>query len=70
MATYCQRVSLALPNLVFSIANSHYLAFVFPPRTPNNRGPMIWNDQLLTFAGVRVLYRSFNPSANDANSTN
>jgi nitric oxide synthase oxygenase domain/subunit len=28
------------------------LVFVFPPRTANNRGPMIWNDQILTFAGV------------------
>ncbi|KAF9465476.1 nitric oxide synthase [Collybia nuda] len=25
--------------------------FVFPPRTPNNRGPLIWNDQILAFAG-------------------
>ncbi|KAF9465429.1 nitric oxide synthase [Collybia nuda] len=35
----------------FNDGNILPTAFVFPPRTPNNRGPMIWNDQLLTFAG-------------------
>ncbi|KAI9712953.1 MAG: hypothetical protein M1812_006700 [Candelaria pacifica] len=29
-------------------------AFVFPPRTPNRRGPMIWNHQLLAFAGYEA----------------
>ena len=28
------------------------LVFVFPPRTVNSRGPMIWNHQVLAFAGV------------------
>ncbi|KAF6843116.1 nitric oxide synthase [Colletotrichum musicola] len=27
--------------------------FVFPPRDVNSRGPMIWNSQLLSFAGYR-----------------
>jgi nitric oxide synthase oxygenase domain/subunit len=27
--------------------------FVFPPRQPNKRGPMIWNNQILAFAGYR-----------------
>ncbi|KAK6833932.1 hypothetical protein PG987_008626 [Apiospora arundinis] len=25
--------------------------FVFPPRGPNERGPMVWNNNLLSFAG-------------------
>ncbi|KAF9462531.1 nitric oxide synthase [Collybia nuda] len=28
--------------------------FVFPPRATNKRGPMIWNDQLLSFAGYEA----------------
>ncbi|KAI9850997.1 MAG: hypothetical protein M1838_004689 [Thelocarpon superellum] len=28
--------------------------FVFPPRTPNSRGPMIWNHQILAFAGYQT----------------
>jgi nitric oxide synthase oxygenase domain/subunit len=28
-------------------------AFVFPPRLPSQRGPMIWNNQILAFAGYR-----------------
>jgi hypothetical protein len=28
------------------------VVFVFPPRGPNERGPMIWNSNLLSFAGV------------------
>ncbi|KAF1990629.1 hypothetical protein K402DRAFT_410120 [Aulographum hederae CBS 113979] len=28
-------------------------AFVFPPRLPGNRGPMVWNHQILAFAGYR-----------------
>ncbi|GHP15261.1 nitric oxide synthase-like protein [Collybia sordida] len=28
--------------------------FVFPPRTANNRGAMIWNDQILSFAGYQA----------------
>jgi nitric oxide synthase oxygenase domain/subunit len=43
---------LGLPMLIIT------LAFVFPPRTPNNRGPMIWNDQLLTFAGVSICFQA------------
>jgi nitric oxide synthase oxygenase domain/subunit len=27
--------------------------FVFPPRLPGHRGPMIWNQQILAFAGYR-----------------
>ena len=27
--------------------------FVFPPRSPTQRGPMIWNSQILSFAGYR-----------------
>jgi nitric oxide synthase oxygenase domain/subunit len=27
--------------------------FVFPPRQPGKRGPMIWNSQILAFAGYR-----------------
>ncbi len=34
-------------------------AFVFPPRTPNSRGPMIWNHQLLAFAGYEAEDGSF-----------
>lgn len=33
-------------------AESVYVVFVFPPRTPGQSGPMIWNHQLLAFAGV------------------
>ena len=29
-------------------------AFVFPPRTVNGRGPMIWNNQILDFAGYKM----------------
>ena len=29
-------------------------AFVFPPRTVNSRGPMIWNNQILDFAGYKM----------------
>ena len=29
-------------------------AFVFPPRTINSRGPMIWNNQFLDFAGYNM----------------
>ena len=29
-------------------------AFVFPPRTINSRGPMIWNSQILDFAGYNM----------------
>ena len=28
-------------------------AFVFPPRLPGKRGPMIWNNQIMAFAGYR-----------------
>ena len=28
--------------------------FVFPPRAPGKRGPMIWNRQILAFAGYRL----------------
>lgn len=27
-------------------------AFVFAPRQPGKSGPMIWNDNLLSYAGV------------------
>ena len=29
-------------------------AFVFPPRTVSSRGPMIWNTQILDFAGYKM----------------
>ena len=29
-------------------------AFVFPPRSLNSRGPMIWNNQILDFAGYKM----------------
>jgi nitric oxide synthase oxygenase domain/subunit len=29
-------------------------AFVFPPRAPGKRGPMVWNNQILAFAGYRM----------------
>ena len=29
-------------------------AFVFPPRTIDSRGPMIWNNQILDFAGYEM----------------
>lgn len=27
--------------------------FVFPPRNAGSRGPMVWNERILAFAGVR-----------------
>ncbi|KAF9462533.1 nitric oxide synthase [Collybia nuda] len=38
----------------FNDGNILPTVFVFPPRTANNRGPMIWNDQILTFAGYEI----------------
>ncbi|KAF9462532.1 nitric oxide synthase [Collybia nuda] len=37
-------------NVAYNGGNIVPTVFVFPPRTANNRGPMVWNDQILTFA--------------------
>ncbi|GHP15259.1 nitric oxide synthase-like protein [Collybia sordida] len=38
----------------FNNGNILPTVFVFPPRTANSRGPMIWNDQILMFAGYQA----------------
>ena len=38
----------------FNGGNVQPTVFVFPPRTANARGPMIWNHQVLQFAGYEV----------------
>ncbi|KAL8932016.1 MAG: hypothetical protein Q9211_006580, partial [Gyalolechia sp. 1 TL-2023] len=38
----------------FNNGNVQPTAFVFPPRKINSRGPMIWNHQLLEFAGYEM----------------
>ena len=38
----------------FNGGNVHPTAFVFPPRNANARGPMIWNNQILQFAGYEI----------------
>lgn len=38
----------------FNTGNIQPTVFVFPPCTANGRGPMIWNNQILQFAGYQV----------------
>lgn len=38
----------------FNRGNVQPTVFVFPPRTVNARGPMIWNHQVLQFAGYEI----------------
>ena len=38
----------------FNGGNIQPTVFVFPPRTVNARGPMIWNHQVLQFAGYEI----------------
>ena len=38
----------------FNNGNIQPTVFVFPPRTANSRGPMIWNNQVLAFAGYEA----------------
>ena len=38
----------------FNGGNVQPTVFVFPPRTVNTRGPMIWNHQVLQFAGYEI----------------
>lgn len=49
MAELTQQVSLTTPLMAWLTLR---LVFVFPPRAINKRGPMIWNVNLLAFAGV------------------
>ena len=38
----------------FNGGNVQPTVFVFPPRSVNARGPMIWNNQVLQFAGYKI----------------
>ncbi|KAH8898596.1 nitric oxide synthase [Thozetella sp. PMI_491] len=40
-------------KLAFNNGEIRPTVFVFPPRNVNERGPMIWNGQLLSFAGYK-----------------
>jgi nitric oxide synthase oxygenase domain/subunit len=44
-----------LSGMTAAFNRGHILptVFVFPPRQPGTRGPMIWNGQVLSFAGYR-----------------
>ena len=41
-------------SVAFNGGNVQPTVFVFPPRSTNGRGPMIWNHQVLQFAGYRL----------------
>ena len=41
-------------SVAFSGGNIQPTVFVFPPRNINSRGPMIWNSQVLQFAGYKL----------------
>ncbi|ORY71769.1 nitric oxide synthase [Pseudomassariella vexata] len=42
---------IANAQVAFNHGEIRPTVFVFPPRRPNERGPMIWNPQLFSFAG-------------------
>ena len=41
-------------SVAFNGGNVQPTVFVFPPRNVNSRGPMIWNHQILQFAGYKI----------------
>ena len=41
-------------SVAFNGGNVQPTVFVFPPRSINSRGPMIWNSQILQFAGYKL----------------
>ncbi|KIV99280.1 uncharacterized protein PV09_09048 [Verruconis gallopava] len=45
-----------LDSMVEAFNRGHILpsAFIFPARLPGKRGPMVWNHQILAFAGYRM----------------
>ena len=56
VTTSVEMVEELLRNAVeaFNEGRIEPTAFVFPPRTLNSRGPMIWNNQILDFAGYKM----------------
>ncbi|GHP15262.1 nitric oxide synthase-like protein [Collybia sordida] len=46
-------------NDAYNDGNIIPTVFVFPPRTPNKSGPLIWNEQILSFAAYETENGSF-----------